>query len=69
MSGIPVLAKYGFWRAVCTTAVEGGVRGASDLVLHRIALRKKHRQTRLLFLPSTVTLPLSGQSWPVFFRA
>ena len=45
-----------------------GGHEASDFVLHRIALRKIHRQTRRFFLPSTATLSLSGQSCPVICR-
>ena len=52
-----------------SAAVEAGGREASDFILHRIALRKIHRQTGRFFLPSTATLPLSGQSCPVFCRS
>jgi len=48
--------------------VGAGGREESDFVLYRIALRKIHRQTRRFFLPSTATLPLSGQSCHVFCR-
>jgi len=67
LSGILGVAGYGLWRAVWTAAVGAGGREASTLVLHRIALRILHMQTRRFFLPSTATLP-SGQSCPAFCR-
>jgi len=67
VSGIPDVIGHGLWRAVWTAAVGTGGREASNLVLHRIALRILHMQTRRFFLPSTATLP-SGQSCPAFCR-
>jgi len=49
-------------------AVGAGGREVSEFVLHRIALRKMDRKTRRFPLPSTATLPLSGQSFGVLFR-
>jgi len=68
LSGIPGVAGYGLWRAVLTAEVGAGGCEASDLVLPRTVLPKTRRQTLRFLLPSTATLPLNGQSCPVFCR-
>jgi len=65
LSRILGVAGYGWSRAVWKAAAGAGGHEALDFFLHRIALRRIHRQTRCFFFSSTATLP---PQWAVFPR-